>query len=108
MLPRKKEMLERLYAGGPLPCGVGCGGTSEVVRVTTTPKGGGEVWLECLSCVQRVQLQVPPATAPEKGRVTKDLRADREPACPRHGRRMILVRRGRRLACPGCGVVYRE
>lgn len=101
-------VLERFYAGVGTPCPVGCGGTAQAVRVSTTPRGGGEVWLECTSCAQRARYEVPPATPAEKRKVTIAAKAGGEPVCPRHAGRVTLRARGRQLFCPECGVVFRE
>jgi predicted RNA-binding Zn-ribbon protein involved in translation (DUF1610 family) len=89
-----------------VPCPVGCGGFSEIVRVGTLADGRGEIWFECLSCAQRRMFDVPAATAEESAAVAKAGEAGHEPTCPRHGRAVALRRRGRQYVCPACGVVF--
>jgi RNA 3'-terminal phosphate cyclase len=89
-----------------VPCPVGCGGFSEVVRVGTLPNGSGEVWFECLSCAQRRQFILPKATRNENAEVAKAEEEGREAVCPRHKVHVALRRRGRQFVCPTCGVVY--
>ena len=93
--------------GEMVPCPVGCGGFSEVVRIATLPSGAGEVWFECLSCAQRKMFEVPAATKEEDASVQKSLEEGREAGCFRHGERHVgLRRRGPHLVCPECGVQY--
>jgi hypothetical protein len=104
----RRGVLEEFYAGEPVPCPVGCGGESELVRTGTRADGSGEVWFECRSCAQRRRYDVPAATRAERSEVAAELAADREPTCPRHGPREALKRRGRQLFCGMCGVVFRD
>src|SRR5690606_9232995 len=39
-----EDVLRSFYIGGVVPCPVGCGGSSELVRNATLPDGGGEIW----------------------------------------------------------------
>jgi hypothetical protein len=100
--------LAAYLAGEMVPCPVGCGGFSEVVRVSTKEDGSGEVWFECLSCAQRRAFEVPKATADEIKAVFAASEEGREPTCPRHGRSVALRRRGRQFVCPECGVVFSD
>ncbi|MHB1170420.1 MAG: hypothetical protein ACYC28_14175 [Longimicrobiales bacterium] len=93
--------------GDMVPCPVGCGGFSEVVRIATKENGAGEIWFECLSCAQRREFEVPAPTPEENKRVRKQLEEGREPGCVRHGDRHVgLRRRGPNWVCPACGVQY--
>ncbi|HEX6939005.1 MAG TPA: hypothetical protein VF158_06295 [Longimicrobiales bacterium] len=100
--------LRHFYAGESVPCHVGCGGAAEVVRVGTAADGGGELWLECGSCAQRVRYFVPRPSAEEREEVMRALDGGGEAVCPRHARRTPLQPKGRQLVCPECGVRYRE
>jgi hypothetical protein len=101
------DPMTHYLAGEMVPCPVGCGGFSEVVRISTRPDGSGEVWFECLQCAQRKQFELPPANAEEKKAVHTQLEAGQEITCPRHGTRMVaLRRRGREFVCPECGVSF--
>ncbi|MEX1181625.1 MAG: hypothetical protein WEF86_00200 [Gemmatimonadota bacterium] len=104
----KTEPLKHYLAGEMVPCPVGCGGFSEVVRVSTMENGAGEVWFECLSCAQRRMFELDPASLQERTAIFAELEAGREPFCPRHGKQVQLRRRGRDLACPECGVAFPE
>lgn len=105
---RRDGMLHLFYAGQPVPCPVGCGGSAEVVRVGTADSGAGELWLECASCAQRRRYEVPRAGQAEKRSVSTALRAGRATSCPRHSAPVALAPRGRQLVCPACGVVFRD
>ncbi|HUF50095.1 MAG TPA: hypothetical protein VMN60_04645, partial [Longimicrobiales bacterium] len=104
----KTEPLKHYLAGEMVPCPVGCGGFSEVVRISTTEMGGGEVWFECLSCAQRRQFDLPAATVEERRQIQRSLESGHEPLCPRHTKIVQLRRRGRDFVCPECGVAFPE
>jgi len=101
-------MLHLFYAGQPVPCPVGCGGTAEVVRVSTSDSGAGELWLGGGRGAQRQRYEVPRAGQAEKRSVSTALRAGRATWCPRHAAPVALTPRGRQLVCPACGVVFRD
>lgn len=103
-----EDVLRGFFLGVEVPCPVGCGGRSELVRTGTRPDGGGEVWFECRSCAQRRHYTVPPPTPGEMRSIAEDLSNNRAPACPRHALREPLTRRGRQLLCGRCGVSYRR
>lgn len=90
-----------------VPCPVGCGGFSEVVRVGTLDSGAGEIWFECLSCAQRRMFEVRKATKKEGAAIAAAADEEgHELQCPRHARPVILRRRGRDFVCPECGVIF--
>jgi hypothetical protein len=90
-----------------VPCPVGCGGFSEIVRVGTLDSGAGEVWFECLSCAQRRMFEVPKATPEETAAIAAAAEVEgHDLQCPRHGRTVTLRRRGRDFVCPECGVMF--
>ncbi|MGH7503831.1 MAG: hypothetical protein ACREL7_19050 [Longimicrobiales bacterium] len=104
---QKTDPLGAYLAGEMVPCPVGCGGFSEVVRVGSLESRAGEVWFECLSCAQRRAFEIPKATKAENAAVSETAETDgREPVCPRHQRPVQLRRRGRQFVCPACGVVF--
>ena len=102
----KTDPLGDYLAGQMVPCPVGCGGFSEVVRVASLESGEGEVWFECLSCAQRRQFRLPRATRAENAEIAKAEELSREIHCPRHKVPVALRRRGRQFVCPSCGVVF--
>jgi hypothetical protein len=104
----KTDPLKHYLAGEMVPCPVGCGGFSEVVRVSTMESGAGEIWFECLSCAQRKMFEIPAATAAERKSIFAELETGHEPLCPRHTKQVPLRRRGRDFVCPECGVRFAE
>jgi hypothetical protein len=102
----KTDPLGDYLAGQQVPCPVGCGGFSEIVRIATLESGEGEVWFECLSCAQRRQFLLPKAKKDENAAVAKAEEEGREINCPRHAVPVGLRRRGRQFVCPSCGVVF--
>lgn len=106
---KQRSAIDRFYAGEPLDCPIGCGGAVEIVRVSTLEGGGGAIWYECTACAQRASVEAPPSSPAERQQVQAGADAGRETVCPRHStHRVVLRRRGRQLACPECGVVFRE
>lgn len=104
----KTDPLKHYLAGDMVPCPVGCGGFSEVVRISTMENGAGEVWFECLSCAQRKMFEIPAATMDERTTIAAELERGQEPYCPRHTKQVQLRRRGRDFVCPECGVAFPE
>ena len=106
---QETDPLAAYLAGEMVPCPVGCGGFSEVVRVATLESGAGDIWFECLSCAQRRSFEVPAATAEERRAVLAAAESEgHEPLCPRHGKPVALRRRGKDFVCPACGVIFPE
>jgi hypothetical protein len=101
----RADVLARYLRGETPPCPVGCGGMAQVVRVSTTESGAGEIWLECLSCAQRERFESPAPTAREREAVFATLDTGNEPSCPRHERWVPFRRRGRDMVCPECGIL---
>jgi hypothetical protein len=102
------DPLKHYLAGDMVPCPVGCGGFSEVVRISTMESGAGEVWFECLSCAQRRMFELPPASPEDRKHIADAITAGHELMCPRHLKLVQLRRRGRDLVCPECGVAFPE
>jgi hypothetical protein len=104
---QQTDPMKHYLAGEMVPCPVGCGAFSEVVRISTREDGSGEVWFECLSCAQRRQFTVPAATAADVQGIRAQTEAGQEAHCLRHGERTVpLRRRGAAFVCPECGVAY--
>ncbi|HEX6559478.1 MAG TPA: hypothetical protein VF021_08445, partial [Longimicrobiales bacterium] len=102
----RADVIARYLRGETPVCPVGCGGLAQVVRISTSETGAGEVWFECLSCAQRERFEVPAPSVEERDAVFAQLEAGNEPLCRRHdGRYVQLRRRGRDLVCPECGIL---
>src|SRR5690606_25286744 len=102
----KTDPLRHYLAGEMVPCPVGCGGFSEVVRISTQENGAGEVWFECLSCAQRRMVVLPAAAMEERTKIQNDRETGQEPYCPRHSKPAQPRRRGRAPVCPERGVPF--
>jgi hypothetical protein len=104
---QQTDPMKHYLAGEMVPCPVGCGAFSEVVRISTRENGAGEVWFECLSCAQRRAFEVPAATPKDLQQIRAQTEAGQEAHCLRHGDRVVgLRRRGMAYVCPECGVAY--
>lgn len=103
-LEDERERLEAYYEGRRMPSPMG--GHLDPIRVQMEDDGSGTVILECTSSSLRFALPVKKATRTERRKVREMQDEDREPACPRHGADQLLVRVGKDLACPRCGVRY--
>ncbi|HSJ15221.1 MAG TPA: hypothetical protein VK939_12445 [Longimicrobiales bacterium] len=104
---QQTDPMKHYLAGEMVPCPVGCGGFSEVVRISTREGGSGEVWFECLSCAQRRAFEVPGAKPEDIRTVRQQLESGQEARCLRHGERVVaLRRRGQAFVCPECAVAY--
>ena len=105
---QQTDPLRHYLAGEMVPCPVGCGAFSEVVRIGTRENGAGEVWFECLSCAQRRAFEVPLASPADVKHIHEQTEGGQEAHCLRHGDRLVpLRRRGLDYVCPECGVAYR-
>lgn len=99
------ETLSQLYyAGAQLPSPMD--GFLEVLHVQPEEDGSGTVFFECLSSSLRFRLPLQVATRTERRKVRERIDNGMEPECPRHAAGLRLVRLGRNLICPACGVRY--
>lgn len=103
-LEDEQELLEAYYDGRRIPSPMG--GHLDPIRVQTEDDGSGTVIFECSSSSLRFALPVKKATRTERRKVREVQAEDREPGCPRHGADQLLVRVGKNLVCPLCGVRY--
>ena len=103
-LEDEKELLESYYEGRRVPSPMG--GHLDPIRVQMEDDGSGTVIFECSSSSLRFSLSVKKATRTERRKVREMQEEGREPHCPRHGPDQLLVRVGKALVCPRCGVRY--
>lgn len=97
-------ILEAYYEGRRVPSPVG--GHLDPIRVQLEDDGSGTVIFECSSSSLRFSLSVKKATRTERRKVREMKDGEQDPSCPRHGPDTLLVRVGRDLVCPRCGVRY--
>lgn len=101
-LDNQKQLLKRYYLGQQMESPNG--GFLMVLGVRPTEGGGAVAIFECSASSLRYELPVPKATRAERAKVKEAMAAGVDPVCPRHG--TALVRAGKDLVCPACGVPY--
>lgn len=99
-----EEILETYYEGRRVPSPMG--GHLDPIRVQIEDDGSGTVIFECSSSSLRFALSIKKATRTERRKVREMMDGKQDPHCPRHGPDQLLVRVGRDLVCPRCGVRY--
>ena len=98
-----KEVLERYYEGQQIPSPQG----GYLMRLAIRPgeKGTAVAIFECSASSLRYKVTIPKATRTERRKVREVLKEGDDPNCPRHVDTR-LVRAGKDLVCPLCGVAY--
>ena len=99
-----KKLQKRYYAGLQLPSPQG--GFLEPLRVRHEKDRSATAIFECTTSSLRYALPIPKATRTERSKVKKMQAEGADPNCPRHGSSTRLLRAGRDLLCPLCGVPY--
>ncbi len=82
------------------------GGFLELLGVRPGEDGKSIAFFECSASSLRYALAIPKATRTERRKVKEIQNDGDDPDCPRHGDGTRLVRAGRDLVCPLCGVAY--
>lgn len=103
-LENEKRLLKAFYAGQRLPSPMG--GFLEPLGVRPADGGGAVALFECSASSLRYELGIPKATRTERRKVREALGVGEDPDCPRHGPGCRLVRAGKDLVCPLCGIAY--
>jgi hypothetical protein len=103
-LESSKRLLKAFYAGQRLSSPMG--GFLEFLGVRSANGGGAVAFFECSASSLRYELDIPKATRTERRKVREVQDGGGEPDCPRHGPGHRLVRAGKDLVCPLCGVAY--
>lgn len=103
-LDNQKSLLKAFYAGQRLPSPMG--GFLEFLGVRTADGGGAMALFECSASSLRYELEIPKATRTERRKVRDVQGNGDDPDCPRHGNGHRLVRAGKDLVCPLCGIAY--
>lgn len=103
-LENEKQLLKRYYLGHQIASPNG----GHLMPLGIRPSDGGAAMaiFECTTSSLRYQLAIPKATRTERKKVKDALQAGEDPDCPRHGPGRRLVRAGRELVCPACGISY--
>jgi hypothetical protein len=102
-LDKEKQLLKQYYAGQQIPSPYG--GFLMLLGVRAT-EDGAVAFFECSVSSLRYEALIPKATRAERKKVKEVLSGGRDPDCPRHGFGTRLVRAGRDLVCPRCGIAY--
>lgn len=100
----EKQALERYYGGRQIESPTG--GFLMLLGVRPSEGGGAMAIFECSASSLRYRVDIPKATRTERKKVKDALDAGEDPHCPRHGSGHRLVRAGKELACPACGISY--
>lgn len=103
-LDNAKQLLKAFYAGQQMPSPNG--GFLQLLGVRPGEGGTADAFFECSSSSLRYHLVIPKATRTERKKVKDVLDAGGDPDCPRHGPGTRLVRAGKDLMCPRCGVAF--
>lgn len=103
-LKDEKQLLKLFYAGQQLPSPMG--GFLELLGVRPGPDGGSTALFECSASSLRFAMEIPKATRTERRKVRDTQKDGSDPDCPRHGDGTRLMRAGKDLVCPLCGVAY--
>ena len=103
-LDNEKQLLKQYYAGQQIESPNG----GFLIRLGVRPRedGAATAIFECNISSIRYELVIRKATRTERKKVKDALASDEDPVCPRCGSSARLVRAGKELVCPDCGVVF--
>ena len=104
LLENEKQLLKQYYAGQQMQSPNG--GFLMLLGVRRNDDGSARCIFECSVSSLRYELIIPKGTRTERKKVKEVLDRGDDPDCPRHGERSRLVRAGKDLVCPQCGVAY--
>lgn len=103
-LDNEKQLLKAYYAGKRMESPNG--GFLILLGVRALEGGVAIAIFECSASSLRYEMEIPKATRTERKQVRDALDEGDDPDCPRHGEGARLVRAGKDLVCPACGVAY--
>lgn len=103
-LDNPKQLLQRYYAGQQVESPNG--GFLMLLGIRSNEDGSATGIFECNVSSLRYELVIPKATRTERKKVREVLAEGGDPFCPRHGSASRLVRAGKDLVCPDCGIAY--
>ncbi|MCG6955224.1 MAG: hypothetical protein LJF04_04455, partial [Gemmatimonadetes bacterium] len=104
ILEGEKNVLRLYYGDQQIPSPMG--GFLMLLGVRPKEDGGASVLFECSASSLRYWLEIPPATRTERSKVREIQNDGDDPDCPRHGEGVRLVRAGKDMVCPLCGIPY--
>jgi len=104
VLVEDKSLMKSFYAGQQIPSPIE--GFLIPLGLRGNGSGGAVALFECSASSLRYQLEIPKATKAERAQVKEIQDAGGEPDCPRHGAGARLLRAGKDLVCPHCGIAY--
>ena len=103
-LENAKQLLQQYYSGQQVESPNG--GFLMLLGIRSNGDGSATGIFECNVSSLRYELVIPKATRTERKKVREILDDGGDPHCPRHGPSRRLVRAGKDLVCPDCGVAY--
>lgn len=103
-LDNEKQLLLQYFAGQQVESPNG--GFLMLLGIRSNEDGSATAIFECNVSSLRYALVIPKATRTERKKVRDVLKEGGDPHCPRHGPGSRLVRAGRDLMCPECGIAY--
>ncbi|MDX1646626.1 MAG: hypothetical protein R3304_05745 [Longimicrobiales bacterium] len=103
-LDNQKQLLQQYYAGQQVESPNG--GFLMLLGIRSNEDGSATAIFECNASSLRYELTVPKATRSERKKVRDVVKEGGDPNCPRHGPGTRLVRAGKDLVCPDCGIAY--
>lgn len=103
-LDNQKQLLEQYYAGQQVESPNG--GFLMLLGIRSGEDGSATAIFECNVSSLRYEVIIPKATRTERKKVRDVLKKGGDAHCPRHGPGRRLVRAGKDLVCPECGVAY--
>ena len=103
-LDNEKQLLQQYYSGQQVESPNG--GFLMLLGIRSNEDGSATAMLECNVSSLRYELVIPKATRSERKEIREVLKEGKDPHCPRHGPGTRLVRAGKDLVCPDCGVAY--
>ncbi len=103
-LGNEKQLLQQYYAGQRVPSPNG--GFLMLLGIRGNEDGSATAIFECNVSSLRYEIAIPKATRTERRKVRDTLDEGGDAHCPRHGPGRRLVRAGKDLVCPECGIAY--
>jgi hypothetical protein len=104
VLEEDKILHKAFYAGQQMPSPMG--GFLQLLVGRSKDDGSAVAHLECSASSLRYLMELSKASKGERAQVKDVQEKGADPDCPRHGAGVRLLRAGKDLICPLCGVAY--